>query len=148
MTPSRNDDPITCRLVAALNALRQGSTTEWADMFSPSGKMIFPYAPPGYPSILEGKDAIADYIRSYPDNITLHTVSVDNVFRAGETRVIEFHVSATAVTTARDFVMKYVSIIEVVNGQIETYRDYWNPLVALEAMGDMETLNRMGQINE
>lgn len=148
MTLSWNEDPIVRRLFEALDALRQGRTEVWSEMFSARGKMEFPYAPQGYPGVVEGKAAIADYIRSYPDNIKLREITVDNVLRAGETRIIEFHVASTAVTTDRDFVMHYVSIIEVANDLIETYRDYWNPLVALEAMGGVDTMNRMGQVDE
>lgn len=148
LTLSWNEDPIARRLFEALDALRQGRTEPWSEMFSASGRMEFPYAPPGYPGVVEGKAAIADYIRSYPDRIALREITADNVLRTGDTRIVEFHAAATAVTTGRDFVMHYVAIIEVVNDRIETYRDYWNPLIALEAMGGLETMNRLGQADE
>lgn len=143
-THSPYEDPIIQRLFDALNDLAKGNTTPWAEMFLPIGSMEFPYAPPAYPKSLDGKSAIADYIKEYPNHIALHRVTCDNVFYCNHVRIVEFHAEATAVTTGRDFSMHYVAVIEVEDGLIRTYRDYWNPLVALEAMNGLDALNSMG----
>lgn len=140
-----NDDPIIHRLFGALNSLTKGHTQPWAEMFSPTGVMEFPYAPPGYPQCLEGKAAIAAYIESYPTHIALHNITLDNLYRSGDTRIVEFRVEATAVASGRPFSMRYVAIIKVEDGLICTYRDYWNPLKALEAMGGLDAITSMGR---
>jgi|GEM_PF-3346237 len=142
MASSSHPDPIIERLVEALHALRDGNPAPWSAMFLNMGSMEFPYAPPGYPHRLEGAAAIADYMAGYPAQIRLGQITIDRVLRDGDTRVAEFHAQAHALATGRDYVMHYVSIIEVVDGLIHTYRDYWNPLTALEAIGSLAAFSQ------
>lgn len=140
----KNTDPIIQALFDALEALTRQETQPWADLFVPEGIMEFPFAPPGYPERLEGRAAIAEFIRAYPAHITLHRVVCDRALRAEDVRVVEFHAEATAVATGRAFTMRYVAILTEKDGRIETYRDYWNPLVGLAALGGWDDLNQLG----
>jgi len=51
-------------LFDALEGLERGDVKPWVDMFRDDGVMEFPFAPPGYPSRLDGKAAIAEYMRT------------------------------------------------------------------------------------
>lgn len=134
------DDPLITRLFQALNSLVAQDTAPWAALFTPDGIMEFPYAPPGYPARLAGREAIAAYMKDYPNHVTLRQVHCDHVYRAGETRIVEFTAQATAVATGRFFTMRYVAIITPDGDKIKSYRDYWNPLVALTALGRVDAV--------
>jgi len=138
------DDPIVERLFEALRALTRNETRPWAEMFTPDGIMEFPYAPAGYPERLVGREAIAAYMRDYPAHISLRDIIPDRVFRAGDTRIVEFSAEGTAVATGRPFTMRYVAILTVRGDRVEVYRDYWNPLTALTAVGGLDGLNALG----
>ncbi|WP_420593720.1 nuclear transport factor 2 family protein [Deinococcus sp.] len=126
-------------LFDALDALKNGDTQPWSEMFHDDGAMEFPYAPAGAPTHLEGKTAIAEYIRPYPERITIHKIVRRAVYHSGNVMVVEFANDSTALTTGLQVTMNYISVITFADGKIKLYRDYWNPLVALEAMGGSVT---------
>lgn len=138
------DDPIIARLAAALDALVRGDTAAWPAMFAEQGVMTFPFAPPGYPERLEGRTAIAAFMRQYPEHIRLNAVGFDHLFRDGDTRVVEFHAEGLAVGTGRAFTMRYVAVITARDGEIIAYRDYWDGLTAVQAMGGLDGVVALG----
>ena len=66
MTTTEAGSAAESLLFDALEGLKQGDVKPWVDMFHDDGVMEFPFAPPGYPARLDGKAAIADYVRTYP----------------------------------------------------------------------------------
>jgi uncharacterized protein len=130
-------------LFDALDALKHGNTRQWVDMFHDDGVMEFPYAPAGGHARLDGKAAIAEYLRPYPERISIRRVIRRAVYHCGEVMVAEFACESTAVPTGNQFEMNYVAIVTVQNGKIKHYRDYWNPLVAIQAFGGLEALTNL-----
>ncbi len=127
-------------LLAALDALKNSDTGPWIGMFEDSGVMEFPYAPPGNPERLDGKAAIANYMAHYPEVIAIESVSHRGSYAANDVLVVEFRLTGTAVPTGNPFVMDYVGVIRHAEGRIAHYRDYWNPLVAQQALGSNDAL--------
>ncbi len=39
-------------------------------------------------------------------------------------------------STGKPYLQNYISVIETKDGKIVHYKDYWNPLVVLAALGD------------
>jgi ketosteroid isomerase-like protein len=58
--------------------------------------------------------------------------------------VAEFACDATAVASGNTFRMDYVGLLTVVDGKVKLYRDYWNPLVAIRAMGGLDAVLAVG----
>jgi ketosteroid isomerase-like protein len=109
-------------------------------MFHDDGIMEFPYAPPGNPAKLGSKAEIADYMKGYPEHISVGLVSRRGVYHSEGVMVVEFNLTGTAVPTGNAFAMDYVGIIQHRTGKIEHYRDYWNPLEAMQALGASDAL--------
>ncbi len=78
------------QLFTALDALKEGDVEPWSEMFCDDGVMEFPYAPPGFPAVLDGKAAIAAYIRNYPDNIVIKRIDRGSVYPIPHGMVVEF----------------------------------------------------------
>ncbi|MFG2415204.1 nuclear transport factor 2 family protein [Streptomyces goshikiensis] len=102
----------------------------WVDLWDENGIFEFPFAPEGWPTRLEGKAAVADYMRGYPDHIDLHAFPEVAVHQttAPETIVVEMRGTGRLVATDVPFDMRYIAVVTVRNGLISHYRDYWNPL--------------------
>jgi ketosteroid isomerase-like protein len=145
MTTTEADLAAERLLFDALEALRRGDVHRWAEMFHDDGVMEFPYAPPGFPACLDGKAAIAEYMRSYPNHLSIERVIRRGVYHCGDVMVVEFSCDATAVATGNAFRMDYVGLLTIVDGKLKRYRDYWNPLVAISAMGGADTVLAMGR---
>ncbi|HET6857793.1 MAG TPA: nuclear transport factor 2 family protein [Streptomyces sp.] len=102
----------------------------WVDLWDESGTLEFPFAPDGWPQRLEGKAAVADYMRGYPDHIDLREFPRLEIHQtvAPETIVVEMRGVGRLVKTDSPFDMTYIAVVTVENGLISGYRDYWNPL--------------------
>ncbi|TXS46269.1 nuclear transport factor 2 family protein [Streptomyces sp. uw30] len=108
----------------------------WIGLWAEDGVMEFPFAPPGWPARLEGREAIADYMRPYPDHIDLHDFPEADlrIHRTSDpqTIVVEMRGIGRQVETDRPFDMRYIAVVTVEEGRFTSYRDYWNPLAVLE----------------
>ncbi|MFD3911831.1 nuclear transport factor 2 family protein [Streptomyces sp. NPDC058603] len=115
----------------------------WVGLWAEDGIMEFPFAPDGRPERLEGKEAIAAYMRHYPDHVDLHGFPAPLIHRTTdpETIVVEMRGVGRLVQTDRPFDMTYIAVVTVQDGLITSYRDYWNPL-ALEAGTDFAGSSR------
>ena len=122
----------------ALGELLAPGADGFAAMMAEDGIMEFPFAPPGFPARLEGRDAVAAHLAGLPALLDIESLSEPEVrlARDGETAVLEFDCRGRAVATGRPYDQRYVSVITVRDGRIARYRDYWNPLVLLDALGD------------
>ncbi|AJP01485.1 phenazine biosynthesis protein PhzA/PhzB [Streptomyces cyaneogriseus subsp. noncyanogenus] len=102
----------------------------WVDLWHDEGVFEFPFAPEGWPKRLEGKAAVADYMRAYPDHIDLHDVPELTIHETGdpETIVAEMRAVGRLVRSGDPYEMSYIAVVTVSGGRITRYRDYWNPL--------------------
>jgi uncharacterized protein len=114
----------------------------FADLWAVDGTMEFPFAPPGRPSRLEGREAVRAYLRDYTDLADVRAVTHDVRHRTEDpdTLIVEWAVEGVAVRTGRPYRLAYVAVITVRNGEITVYRDYWNPLAAGHALGILDEL--------
>lgn len=102
----------------------------WVDLWDESGILEFPFAPEGWPARLEGRAAVSEYMRGYPDHMDLHDfpyVEIHGTTAPG-TIVVEMRGVGRLVATGSPFDMSYIAVVTVRNGLVVHYRDYWNPL--------------------
>lgn len=130
----------------ALELLLAHDMAGYAGLLAVDGVLEFPFAPPGYPQRLEGRDAVTEYLRDYTDHVDVRAVASRTVHQTvdPEVVVVEFTVDGTAVRTGRAYQLRYISVITVRGGEIVDYRDYWNPLAAAEAMGGLDEVTAFG----
>lgn len=109
----------------------------WVDLWADDAVFEFPFAPPGAPRRLVGKDAVRAYMADYPDHIDLRDFPDLTVHETADPAmiVVEMRAVGRVVPTDRPYEMTYVAVVTVTDGLIRHYRDYWNPLVALDAVG-------------
>ncbi|MYW47416.1 nuclear transport factor 2 family protein [Streptomyces sp. SID486] len=121
-----------------LRLLLDKDVAAWAGLWSDDGVMEFPFAPPGWPARLEGREAVAAYMRAYPDHIDLRDFPALRIHETTEpeTIVVEMRATGRLVRTDGPFDMTYIAVVSVRDGRITAYRDYWNPLAALEPGAD------------
>ncbi|MGY1433861.1 nuclear transport factor 2 family protein [Streptomyces reniochalinae] len=113
-----------------LRLLLEKNIAAWVDLWDDDGVFEFPFAPDGWSRRLEGKAAVADYMRHYPDHIDLHAFPHVHLHETGEpdTVVVEMRGVGRLVSSGAPFDMTYIAVVTAVDGRITHYRDYWNPL--------------------
>jgi ketosteroid isomerase-like protein len=130
----RQIDEVVDRLLAALVAHDMDA---FSDCFAPEGSIQFPFAAPGYPERIDGREDIRAYMSHYPDIVDVREVVGQHrmhVEQPGGTLVIEFELGGVGVANQRPYTMKYIAVVTAGDQGIESYRDYWSPAAAEEAL--------------
>ncbi|MFD3613521.1 nuclear transport factor 2 family protein [Streptomyces atroolivaceus] len=140
MTAQKND---AGRRAAAQHAVAEhlrltaaGHTEKWLKLFTPDAVLEFPYAPDGMPKQVTGRDALRAHMSGFPE--TFDVEFVDLVFHdtVDPSLVIaEFRSTGTALPTGKPYEQTCISVVRTNDEALIThYLDYWNPLVAIEAL--------------
>ncbi len=125
-----------------LDHLTSGRADEWAALFTEDGVLEFPYAPPGYPTRLQGRDELRAHMANFPKAFRIEMKDVRIHETVDPTLVIaELRCEGVALETGRPYDQTYISVVETWDGRISRYVDYyWNPLVAMEALGSADDM--------
>ncbi|WP_329549213.1 MULTISPECIES: nuclear transport factor 2 family protein [unclassified Streptomyces] len=112
----------------------------WADLCADDVVAEFPFAPEGTPARLEGRDAVYEYLRNYPDVIDVHKLPSVQIHATDDPNlaVAEWSASGTVLTNGNAYEMSYATFVTIRDGQIVNYREYWNPQAFLAAMSGSE----------
>jgi ketosteroid isomerase-like protein len=109
---------------------------EWIELWADDGVCEFPFASPGRPRLLQGKEQILAYMTAYPSRIFIEGVDKLRVHPALDPNVVvvEMTIKGRAVETDKPYNQQYVIVAETRDGKLTHYREYWNPLVSAEAL--------------
>ncbi|MFI9580651.1 nuclear transport factor 2 family protein [Streptomyces sp. NPDC052236] len=101
----------------------------WVALCDENVVFEFPFAPEGFPARLEGRAAVAEYMRGYPDHVDFREILSMEIHQTTnpETIVAEWRGAGRIVAIDAPYDMPYVAVVTVSNGRITHYRDYWNP---------------------
>ena len=120
-------------LSRALAALGDADIDRYVEMYAPDAVHEFPFAPDGGVGCLEGRDAIAAYMRQIPGRVRLGSMSDVRVREAGDEVIVEATGHHHRVADGMPRTLNYVWFITRRSGQVTHFRDYMNPL-QLEAL--------------
>ncbi|MEV7036795.1 nuclear transport factor 2 family protein [Amycolatopsis sp. NPDC051061] len=126
----------------ALDLLLKHDMTGFADLWATDGVLEFPFAAPGYPPRVEGRDAIREYLRDYPNLLDVREITAETVHETADPAVVvvEMTVAGVVVASRKPYELSYIAVITVEDGEIRHYRDYWSPLAAAELLGGVDEL--------
>lgn len=118
----------------SLQLLIKKDISAWIGLWAEDGVLEFPFAAEGWPRRLEGKEAVAAYMRHYPDHIDVHDYPELRIHETTDpaTIVVEMRGVGRLVETDAPFDMTYIAVVTVRDGLITSYRDYWSPLAVQE----------------
>jgi uncharacterized protein len=128
--------PFTRMLRDALGDRLAPDAATFAEMFADDALFEFPFAPPGMACRARGRGEIDRHLASLAE-FALDDVSPATVrwIEGRDTVVLEFEARGRNTRTGAAYDQRYVSVIELKDGRITLYRDYWNPLPVLAAFG-------------
>jgi len=108
----------------------------FVQMFSEDGVMEFPFALPGVPQRVEGREALSARLNFLSGLIEFSSVSdvVKHETSDPEVFILEFAGFGKGLATGEPYEQHYISVIRLRDGQIIHYKDYWNPIAVLQTM--------------
>ncbi|MCF3934065.1 nuclear transport factor 2 family protein [Acuticoccus sp. M5D2P5] len=123
-------------------ALAPGAET-LLDMMTDDVSFEFPFSVPGGIEIIDGKAALEAYLPKVGELFTIEALTLERAFVSsdGHNGVLEFTSKAYANATGARYDQTYVSVVDLRDGLISRYKDYWNPLVVLSATGGADAVN-------
>ena len=110
---------------------------QWIELWTDDGALEFPFAPTGRCRRYVGKAEILAYMQPLGgrmkidelENFDVHPMLDPTMF------CFEMGFKGHIVETGAAYDQKYISIIETKNGKISRYREYWDPIVSMDANG-------------
>lgn len=127
-----------------MSLLSQQNWNEWIDLWADDGVLEFPFAPAGRQSRYVGKADILDYMKAVIVRMAGRVKSEGlDYFRARAMSdpamiCLEMGIKGRVLENGAPYHQKYVSIIEMKEGKLSLYREYWNPIVSMDTNGGRE----------
>ncbi len=111
----------------ALESLRAGDVDGFMQMYDDDAVHEFPFAPEGRLERLEGKTAIAEYMKRLPAAVQFDSFDDVRVRETGDELIVEATGHGRRPGSGEPFHMQYVWFITHENGHVSRFRDYMNP---------------------
>ena len=116
-----------------------GEGVDFADLFAEDGVLTYPFALPGQPAELHGREAIRDYFKDRSAARDLLVMEgVDAVVRETddpEVVVTEITHHGWSKAAGESYRHTALGVIRVRDGQIVRYDDYMNPIALARLLG-------------
>lgn len=136
------DEATRARILQMIGAYRtlmeQGNWDQWIDLWAEDAVLEFPFSPPGRQRAYTGKAQILAYMKAAACRVGVDGTTALNLIPAQDPNVavVELSTRGRAIPTGRPFNQSYVIVFETKEGKLWRYREYWNPLVSIEAFGE------------
>ncbi|HEY1652841.1 MAG TPA: nuclear transport factor 2 family protein [Acidimicrobiales bacterium] len=140
MTPSADEvRQRTLEVAQAYLVLLGQNLDEWIELWHEDGALEFPFAPTGRPDSYHGKQDILAYMKAASGRIVTEGVENLRVHPGADPEVLvaELATRGHLSTTGARYDQRYVCVFEMRDGLLWRYREYWNPLVSIEAYGGL-----------
>jgi uncharacterized protein len=118
-----------------LLATASGDVPAILDLCADDVVFEFPFAPPGRPAEVSGKEPLGRYLTAAPSRIQFDSLSNFETHQTldPDVAIIEMTATGKIKGTGEPYDQSYVVVLTAREGRITRYRDYWNPLKALPA---------------
>ena len=112
----------------------------WSRLCADDVVAEFPFAPEGSPRRLEGREALYEYLRNYPSVIDVRSLPHLRTYSTDDPNVAiaEWSSSGEVLTNGNPYEMSYATFVTFRDGLIVNYREYWDPLTFMHALGNTQ----------
>ena len=125
-------------MIAYQTLISQKRFDEWIELWAEDGELDFPFAPAGRKRIYRGKREILAYMSGTTGKVAIDGTESMRLFPMQDPTmaVVELTIKGHVPASGAAYNQSYVLFFEVEDGKLKRYREYWNPLVSIDATGD------------
>lgn len=127
-------------LVAAAIGDKASHASNFIDLFADDAVLEYPFAPDGTPKRLTGKASISAHAARLGPMLEFGEFTLQSTFSSGDTVIFEASCTGRGIETGLAYDQQYICVIQMRDGRISRYRDYWNPLVLISALGGQDAM--------
>ena len=116
-----------------------GDADALADLYAPDAVIEAPFAPPGAPSRLAGREAIREYSRRVVASpLRLEDYEVTELYQTQDPEVVivELRTKGTVTTTGRSITAMSIQVLRIRDGHIVLFRDFADPRFPEDVTGE------------
>lgn len=108
----------------------------YVQLFAEDTVVEYGFPPPGWPKRMSGRAEVDGRLSNFPDFLRIEEVRDLKVHKTTDPEVVvaELVLAGIVTATGKPYESRYIQVVTVRGGQIVHFRDYWNPLLALELM--------------
>jgi uncharacterized protein len=126
-------------VVEQVRRMVAGEGVRFADLFAADGVMRYPFAPPGMPGELVGRDAIAAYFSAAADRRSMFDMegveAIVHETADPEVVIAEIEHHGHSHATGGPYRFRALGVIRVRDGEIVSYDDYMDPIAMARLLG-------------
>jgi ketosteroid isomerase-like protein len=125
---------------AGLERFGDGDLDGYLELLSDDVEVEFPFAPPGRPERLRGRENLRRYLEPVLARVTYDSFTSLVVYETdvAGTIVAEMTASLRLLESDRTYSRRYVAVVRAADGRVVSYREYWNPLALSDRAGAVE----------
>lgn len=115
----------------------------FADLFAEDGTHELPFAPPGIPKRVTGRENLRAYFAGIAGTPLRHNAFRNmTLYRSIDPEVLiaEYDADGEVTGTGRRYTLRYLQVVRVRDGRITLWRDYWDPLATAALLGRLPAL--------
>jgi hypothetical protein len=123
-----------------LERFGDGDLDGYLEVLSDDVEVEFPFAPPGRPERLRGRENLRRYLEPLLARIAYDSITGLVVYETdvAGTIVAEMTIGLRLLESDRTYSRRYVAVVRAADGRVVSYREYWNPLALSDRAGAAE----------
>lgn len=121
-----------------LQSLEDKDMDKFATLWAEDAILDMPFSPEGYPKRVEGKEALIQHYAAWPEISGRADFTDKLVFYPMQDATMtfaEWYGDVEMTSTGKQYKQRYGGLFHVVDGKIELFREYYDPMVFRDAFG-------------
>lgn len=109
----------------------------WIELWDAKGVQEMPFSPQGFPTRLEGKDAVYRQYSSLPKNYTSMKFPNLVIYPMLDPNLVlaEYRGEIQIAATGKQYNNRYIGLFRLRDGKIVLFKEYFNPTILTESFG-------------
>ncbi|MGL5836394.1 MAG: nuclear transport factor 2 family protein [Waterburya sp.] len=124
-----------------LTSLEAKNMEKFASVWAENAVQDMPFSPDGFPKRVEGKANLIKHYAAWPETSGEANFTNELVFYPMQDSTMvfaEWRGDVDIIPTGRNYNQRYGGLFHVINGKIELFREYYDPIVFKDAFGLQE----------
>ena len=103
------------------------------DLFDQAVIFEFPFISKQHPKQIEGREALQQHLEMLETMLVITSFTKPIIHVSADSPVFfaQFEGSGTLLADGKPYEQQYISVVELKDGKIVRYQDYWNPLAMM-----------------